>query len=98
MISLLPIWEYVLRAIQHSVKWLVEEFVADNVPDISSEVGDLLPSSNFNFSNVIDSSVFSFLCEIFPVEYAITCFIGYCAIAAIVYLVNWILGAIPTVS
>lgn len=90
------IWKYILRALQYLLQWILENIVYPICPDLGT-VNNSLPSNVFDFS-FIDGSIIALLNEFVPVGYVIGCVTAYCIIAAIVYLINWILGLIPTVS
>lgn len=90
------IWKFVLRALQYLFKWILENIVYEIIPDLST-VSASLPDNIFDFTFVSPSTI-AYLNEWVPVDYVVTCFVSYVLIASIVYLINWILGLIPTVS
>lgn len=90
------IWEFILRSLQYALKWVLENLVYKIIPDLSTVSGNL-PENVFDFGFVSPATI-GYLNEWFPVDYAVTCLISYVIIASTVYLINWILGLIPTVS
>lgn len=97
-VSLFNIWEYVLRGLQYCLKWIIEKILDPVFDGIVSSISGLLPSMNIDFTSVISPEVYALLNDWFPCDYAITCFVAWVGIACVVWLLNWILGLIPTVS
>ena len=95
MVSLGPILDYIVNGLKTVINWLIS-MSSDYLP--FSAGASYLPDNFFDFRAVVDSSSYAYLLLWFPADYAISCFVAYCALACTVYLVNWILGMIPSVS
>lgn len=87
---------YIIRAIQFAFQWIVET-LASQVPGLSG-IYDLMPSSRLLEGLNLTVEIMSLVNYWFPVDFAVLCFTSWCAIAIVVYTINWILGLVPTVS
>ena len=96
MISLFPIYDYIVVGIKNIFGWLYD-IVVSRLPGASSLVLDM-PSRTFDLTKIMTPEVMLLINEWFPLDFAIGCFISYCVIFVTVNLVNWILGFIPTLN
>ena len=97
-VSLLSLWEYFLRAIQYSCDWVITTLVNPVFEGFIDLISPYLPSVEFDLSSFMTGDMYALLSSWFPFSYGVTCLVSYFVIAAAVYIVNWVLGLIPTVS
>lgn len=92
----LNIWQYVKKGVQSVVNWIIE-----SVDSLSLSLDQILLYEIprvFNLDSILTPELMNLLNTWFPVSYAVYCFVAYCSIAATIFIINWILGLIPTVS
>ena len=97
-VSFLPILDYIVVALKKVWHFVWDDYLLGYFSDWVSDLIGLLPGTSFNLSDFMSSEVYTFVESWFPIQYGVICLSTYFVIAGIVYLINWILGVIPTVS
>lgn len=86
--------------IENAVVWagqkIINLLIALSTP-VLSPVNKYIPDFNFNF-DFINSGFLGFVDNFFPLAYFFSFLVLFLALASTIYIVNWVLGLIPSVS